>query len=221
MFFFIPMKVFVSPVLVPGRVPIRDDGRDPKVDPSEDYQLVFTDGSQTLKVFKMLYLKNIDAYFVVQNLEYFMHKMRVFRNLEFAVLETPRRHSDGSELSSALFVMGDGCRMDDATSKYMEIERRLRPGKTPEDLQRGVELSFRPRVLEAIRTSLASSSAYRSAELACHRIFDRLSRGKATLEELESTEDGTEEVHSAVKSMMHAGIVLRRESHFYLNELMK
>lgn len=224
------MKVFVSPAPLPGRVSVCDDAKDVKLDFGKDYQLVFTDGSQTIKAFKKLYLKNIDAYFVVRNLEHFMLKMRAFRNLDFAVLEAPQtgklslaaKRINNSRLAPVFPFKGEGNqRLEKMISEYSRVESRLRKGKAPEELLRGIELSFRPRILESIRTSLTSCATYKSPELLCHRIFGILSRGKATLGELEGTSGDLEEVHRTIKSMMHAGVVLKREDYFYLSELLR
>ena len=81
------MKVFVSKNFFPKREKIFDNSKQGKFDIKQPLQLVFIDGKTTLRIFKALYAVESDAYFVVQNLEYFLYKMRSFRNLRFEIVE--------------------------------------------------------------------------------------------------------------------------------------
>lgn len=220
------MKIFVSNTVLPGRTVVSDDDKERSVDLSEPVQLVFVDGKATMKVFRQLYLAGIDAYFVVKNLEQFAFKMRLFRNLELNVISRGSLGPDRDIPKEVLCIFGAkraadiGGRLGEMVERYMALERKLRGAAADgRAVARGVEVSFRPRIFEAIRSSLENSSLYKSKDTVSHRIFGLLKDGKRTIAEIEQIGRTADSIHKTLKSMMHAGIVVKKDEHFLLSEM--
>lgn len=194
------MKIFVSSQLFPDRPVVSDEEPSECPDISEPLQLVFVDGKVTIPVFKSLYLAGTDAYFVVKNLECFIHRMRLFRNMQFHVEAPPVTKEEISD------------KLNGMIEKYISVEKKL--GK--KDASRGVEVSFRPKLVEAVRSSFEQAGLYKCEETRAHKIFRVLKDGKMKLTEIEEVAGpGAEQT---LKSLMHFGVVVRKGDHFVLSE---
>lgn len=209
------MRVFVTPVLVEGRVPVYDNAPAPRICDNEQYILVFENGNTTIKVFKELYLRNEDAYFCVQNMEHFISKMRLFKSLDFIELGGAAGRPSNDKPRESV----PGKRTSKREDTYRGIEARLRKCKgCPAGVtERGVEISFRPEIYDSVKTSLKMPLAYKSGEQACHRIYRALAEEPLGYDALlEAVGDaGAEET---LKSMLFAGIIRQKNDCFCLNE---
>ncbi|ELA40810.1 uncharacterized protein VICG_02153 [Vittaforma corneae ATCC 50505] len=220
------MKIFVSHTILPDRTVVSDDAKERNVDLSEPIQLVFVDGKVTVRIFKQLYLAGMDAHFVVKNLEQFIFKMRLFRNLEIKVVdgESPTRDREPpKEIVDAFGAKNAPAaesQLDRMIERYIQIERKLRKRDVDDgSIARGVELSFRPRIFEAIRSSLENSELYKSKATISHKIFGLLKGGKKTIHEIETVNGAVESVHRTLKSMVYSGIVVKKGEYFLLSEI--
>lgn len=209
------MKIFISHVPFEKRKIVSDLQNEVKIDFNQPLQLVFTDGSVTIDVFKKLYLRNIDAYFVVKNLEYFLTKMALFRKIPMEIVKsTPvckTACSDTVSLDHKIPFNAPG-RM---VQMYAEIGKKLKEKNT----QLGIQLSFRPRMFDSIKSSLEDSGLYHSEEMPCHKIYRKLKKEKATIKDLENINEDKEKIYSSLKSLIRSGIVVRKDEYFLLNDL--
>jgi len=223
------MRVFVSAIHFPDRIPFSDTDDSP-VDITQPIQLIFVDGSATVEVFKQLYLAGVDAYFVVKNMEYFMSRMRLFRNLNFVMDD--RTVSVERSPGGVLGVFGVSSwecmspRLGSMVKKYISVEQRLRGGgrmgRHPsssgvEESIKGLQMSFRPDILESIKSSLENCKLYKSKETRAHKIFKVLGAGKLRLSEIEKAVGG--EIEKTLKSLVYFGIVVRRGEFFALCDI--
>ncbi|KAM0681052.1 hypothetical protein GINT2_000835 [Glugoides intestinalis] len=210
------MKIFISETLFPNRKVITDDHKEENYKITDQIQLVFIDGSVTIKVFKHLYRENIDAYFVVRNLEYFISKMMLFRNVPMEVV----KKADNAKKTSLPPLAGynnlfpASKPFKNMVKKYINIETSL--GGT--DTSRGVEVSFRPRIFDSIHSSLEDSSLYLSSDMLCHKIYKVLKNRRASIEEVEKIDKNKDNVHKTLKSMLHSGIICKKDEEFCLND---
>ncbi|ELA40799.1 uncharacterized protein VICG_02164, partial [Vittaforma corneae ATCC 50505] len=209
------MKIFVSHTILPDKTVVSDDAKERDVDLSEPIQLVFVDGKVTIRIFKQLYLAGMDAHFVVKNLEQFIFKMRLFRNLEIKVVdgESPTRDREPPK------EIVDAFGAKNAPAAESQLDRMIERYVDDGSIARGVELSFRPRIFEAIRSSLENSELYKSKATISHKIFGLLKGGKKTIHEIETVNGAAESVHRTLKSMVYSGIVVKKGEHFLLSEI--
>lgn len=203
------MKVFVSPFPFRDRILIHDDASEPKIDKNKNYQLVFTTGDVTLKIFKLFYLQNIESYFVIANMEYFLLKMRIFRNLKFICWKNQKER----DLVPKGASMDKNQSVEKMKAKYCKIEKHLGNKK---DLGKGIELSFQPKMLESIRSSLESSSLYKSKDMKCHGVFKCLENGRLSLNDFKNDEES----QKTIKSLIFAGILIKKDDSIHLNEVL-
>jgi len=203
------MKVYVSPFLFRDRILVHDNANEPTIDKNKSYQLVFTTGDVTLKMFKLFYLQNIESYFVVANMEYFLLKMKIFRNLKFIYWKNQKEHDPVSKGAA----LGKDQSVEKMKAKYCKVEKHLGNKK---DLKKGIELSFQPKMLESIRSSLESSSLYKSKDMKCHDVFKCLENGKLSLNDF----NNDEESQKTIKSLIFAGILIKKDDTLHLNELL-
>lgn len=239
------MKIFVSSIDFPDRITVSDKEGNADVDITQPLQLVFFDGDVTFEILKKLYLAGRDAYFVVKNMEHFMFKMRLFRNLQFVIYE--QSNNAKRSLSGMLGVFGVSSwemmttNLRSMVEKYISVEQQLRSRSTrrckessfisgspkrndkADNIEvnskiRGLEISFRPKLLESIKTSLENPKLYKSKETAAHRIFKLLKNGKMGLEEIENAVGKDAEV--ALKSLLHFKAVVKRSEFFVLADIL-
>lgn len=210
------MKIFVSETLFPKRTVITDDHKEENYKITDQIQLVFIDGAVTIKVFKCLYLNNIDAYFVVKNLEHFVSKMMLFRNIPMEIVKKANNVKKSSlpTLSGCKDSFTVSTAFKAMVKKYISIEKQLGSA----DTSRGVEISFRPTIFDSIRSSLEDSNLYLSSDMLCHKIYKVLKNGRVSIEELERIDKSKDSIHKTLKSMLHANIICKKDEEFCLNE---
>lgn len=260
------MKIFVSKNFFPNRTKIFDSTNQGKISFEDPLQLVFIDGKITFKVFKTLYTLNLDAYFVVQNLEYFLYKMKSFRNLNFVIVENSKQLvTCTDENVNRIFGIKERFEINplviDRVKEYKKIEEDIRrkykrhnssknednkihlktsrirtksmenidnsnvmeDEKKNDSLQnqsiKGVEISFRPRIFDSIKTSLSNPGLYLSGEMNCHKIFRILSENDMTLDEIKLKID--ENIENTLKSMIFTKIIEMKGDKFVLNSKFK
>lgn len=307
------MKVFISKNPFPNRLMVFDGSIQGKISLDQSLQLIFYDGKITLKIFKSLYIKNIDAYFVVQNLEYFLLKMRSFRNLTYIEVENKEENIENKDpkldkifgwknefgINKKLYHSilkyqkleeqfkqkyqksnckehmneektsrrikstnhkgeANDCSKDFDESvqctdpvlnsqefvgnelKYSQITSDCSENSTNQpntkhnrpsinlcinnsiDIQnvyKGIEISFRPKIFDSIKSSLSNSCLYLSKDMTCHLIFKNLLEKDMTLEEIEQ-QIGSD-AQNTLKSMMFTKIIERKGEHFTLNNQFK
>lgn len=324
------MKVFISKNPFPNRIMVFDGSAPGKISLDQPLQLIFYDGKITLKIFKSFYMKDMDVYFVVQNLEYFLLKMRPFRNIIYKEIENKEGNTDNddSKLNKIFgwkkeFGIDRGLYL--SVQKYKELEKKFKEeyqkgnckehketsrkkkiikkkGQMTNDFEencekfaqitdnkgegtnrclnddtflkssndneisklqrdecsqlasmcyenasnhsngnskrlsvnldinenkpiflqntyRGIELSFMPKMLDSIRSSLSNSHLYQSEEMPCHLIFKILNENDLTLDQIEKQLGF--DVQNTLKSMIFTKIVLKKGDHFTLNSYFK
>ncbi len=78
LFYFSPpissTMIYISNILYPDYCKINDSSPIPKIDKNEKYVLIFTSGKNTLKIFEELRDENVEFYFLVKNINYFIYK---------------------------------------------------------------------------------------------------------------------------------------------------
>ncbi|KAH9412152.1 hypothetical protein HK407_01g00440 [Ordospora pajunii] len=144
----------VTTTRIPG-VEIISDNRDGcNIECGKEYLLWFTNGEVTMCAFKKLLEMGKQIMFYVENFEFFLYKMRLFKDSTFEFVECESEHGDGR------------------IQRYMDIENKL--GGC--DVARGVEVSFRPDVFGSIRTSLTRPDVYMCDESMSTIIYAKLSK---------------------------------------------
>ncbi|KAI4291175.1 hypothetical protein PAPHI01_0449 [Pancytospora philotis] len=221
------MKIFIASALVPGRVPIHDDGPHPALRSDEEYQLLFTSGKNTLKAFKQLYLEDRDALFCVKNLEHFFSVFKLFRNVETVLYkESGKPKAAAKQKRRGKPARGASRTLEESMARYCEIEAELRNEKIGRAMlndpaaELGVRISFFPNIVDSIKTSLLRPAVYRSPELLCHSIVSRLLEKPLKLAELQEVGDA-QNVEKTLKSLVFAGVVKKKDSQFHINGLFK
>lgn len=200
------MKIFVNRNACPGLPTISDDSTDGSISELEalklantagksTLQLIFYDGSKTIKIFKEMYLNNKDAYFVVKNMELFMYKIRIFRNIEIKIKNEELKIEN-----------------NEREKKYKKISKQFN-----ENVEKGIEMSFKPAIYNGIRTSLLNYKKYKVKEMVVHRVIKKLQKDAKVLDELSLND---EELR-VLKSLIFAGIVLKKGEVFELVGWMK
>lgn len=205
------MKIFISNELFEDRIPIYDYSTNIKISKTNKYQLVFNDGTITIKIFKSFYLKNLDTFFVVTNLEYFLDKMRGFQNLQFIYLNN-KEEEKKCKNSADNHLLDSNAWNQEAIKKYIKFEKKL--GKKS-DHEKGIEISFKPKIFDSIRSSMESSSLYKSQMMKCHTIFKILKNGNLSLQDFKDDQESLK----TIKSMIFAGIIVKKGGILTLNEL--
>lgn len=194
------MKVFISPNPFPNKILITDESTDFKPLLKKDFQLVFTTGKVTLEIFKQFYLKNSECFFVVENLEYFYKKTVQFRDLEFVEVKNQRKKDPLKTMKK----------------KYIALEREFGIKKQ----KRGLEISFAPRIFDSIRCSLENALVYKcTTEGLCFSLYSSVKEGRNQLVELEQLGE-IEDVHRTLKSLLFTGILIKKKSSLFINELL-
>lgn len=238
------MKIFISSSLFPNRTVISDEMNEYKINIDEPIQLLFVDGSTTISIFKRLYLAGMDAFFVVRNIEFFMFKMRQFKGMKYEIVENDDRTGEYSELLKEKDKVS--VKLAKMVKKYISIENKLRNAinkgalnkcvnnkaiinkttinedsinKDVDEMKKGVLVSFRPKILDSIRSSLENSRLYLSEDSNCHLIFKRLKEKKCSIEEIENISEDKESIHKTLKSMIFTGIVIKKGEILSLNDL--
>lgn len=218
------MRVFVSPKMLDGFTPVYDSAAAPKVVGDGTYMLVFETGRTTMKVFKQLYLCNRDAYFCVKNMEYFVQQLGPFRNIEIEVMEA-HEHCVAGARAAAMEEQYAGVERafrKTARGRSARARGKTRGGdgaSTEEQIKRGIEISFAPRMFDSIRTCFREPAVYKSEPLDCHRLFCHLESKPRTYEDLE-TVLGKEVLGDTLKSMIFSGIVKQKDGCFYINDVL-
>lgn len=198
-------------------ITIRDTQSRYKIEDDKDYILYFTTGKTTLPAFKELYLKKKRILFFVVNLEYFFYKMSFFKNFEVKFLKNEKQEN-----------------VYDMEEKYIKLEKKL----GSKDVDKGVELSFRPNVFKGIKSSFLKPSSYFSEENISTLIYKELAEAKnyeelkdiiykkyiKALKSIKKKEIFVysvfeEDFDNLLKSLIFTGIVKKKEDMFYRNEL--
>jgi hypothetical protein len=197
------MTIFISNSILPNRILISDNSKSENIDINDPIQLIFINGTVTIKIFKQMYLANIDAYFVVKNLEEFILKMKEFRNIQMVIL-------DNNDNISNPFDCSINVTNNQRLKKYAKIEKKMKS----RNIDKGIELSFRPRIFESVKTSLENCGIYMSKETIIHKIYKLLKESKKRLVDIEKIDESTEEVHKALKSLIFYGLVVKNDDSF-------
>lgn len=215
-------KIYISKNFFIKKLKIFDNINYGKIETNQPLQLVFYDGSTTLKVFKSLYSQGKDAFFVVQNLEFFMLKMRLFRNLEFIEISNENLEEIEDKEIKKVFGLGNEIKIEKdlkmKISKYISIEKSFKAINEVENTPyKGIEVSFRPKAFDSVKTSLMKPELYLSEEMPCHVIYRILVEGAKTLQEIKKYTG--ENIEDTIKSMLFTGIIERKGDKFSLSSL--
>lgn len=209
------MRIFVSPEMISGFIPVYDHAPAPKITDDGMYMLLFETGKVTMRVLKQLYLDDRDAYLCVRNMEYFIQQLGPLRNIEIRAMDEQRHRAKRGAAVRPEAAMRE---------KYAGVEsgiRRMLCGEADAadegEAGRGIEISFAPRMFDSVRTSLREPAVYRSEPLACHRLFSHLESGQSTYEELGEILD-RETLDETLKSMIFGGIVRQKDGSFYISD---
>jgi hypothetical protein len=217
------MFVFISKNPFPDRIEISDNLKNQSISTEKPFQLVFYDGLVTMKIFKQFYLKNKDVYFVVKNFEKFIFKMRIFRNLNFKIVQSSNKDekldANGGDVSrfDRLFGWNDGFERDknvlNSILRYEKLEIKIKSLSETDDKNdrvndRGVQISFCPRIFDSISASLLFPKLYLSEDMPCHVIYRLLTDGHKTLKELEKYTG--KNIENTIKSMLFSGIIEKK-----------
>ena len=179
------------------------------------YLLVFTDGKNTIKAFKEIYVsdehrRKTEFIFYVKNLEYFMDKMREFRNLEIEI-NSGEKEKD----------------FDSRYEKYKKIES-LHKGKNNgfKDFKNKVEnkreINFYPDIFSSIKTSLLRPDLYLSKESTTTEIFKIIYDKKMVeLNDLkkEMRKGPNCEIDDIVRSMISCNLIKNKDGKLVMNEV--
>lgn len=270
------MKIFISSSFFRNRKIISDEMNEPKIDLNEPIQLLFIDGSVTISLFKQLYLAGIDAFFVVRNIEFFMFKMRQFKHMNYQIIKNENSTRKYSELLHEKDAISTD--LSKMVEKYVSVEKKLRSLNDKNididsdmgEIKKGISVSFRPKIIDSIRSSFENSQLYLSENQNCHLIYKRLKESKCTIEEIEkvisdkligdkvisdklindklindkligdkvigdnvtddkvtddkvigdNVTDNKESIHRTLKSMIFAGIVIKKGDYVQLNDIL-
>lgn len=175
--------------------------------------------SDILSIFKMLFPLGLKIIVYTDNFEHFFYTFRLFRSFNFIFLD-------------------DSVEAIDIRNTYLEVEKRIinkyvgdtdclkeQQANRPKNdytfdtfklaKNRGVELSFEPRVFESIRSSLSNPVKYLHTNTdMSSRIYCELSKGKKTLEQLKTILGNN--LEKELKSLIFTSIVKAKDGHFYV-----
>lgn len=196
------MKIFISPTFFKNKIPIYENTKFNKNIIKNDIQIIFSNGSLTIEIIKQLYLQNLNCYIVVKNLEYFYSKMSVFRNLNLKFILNLKVNE--KEINFERII------------KYKKVEKLYGIN----NFTKGIEISFKPKVFDSIKTSLENSEVYLSKELLCHKIYKIVKEGKIKIEELEKINVCKEDLYKTLKSMIFSGILIKKDNYIMINEIL-
>lgn len=186
---------------------------------SRNYIYVLGCDSLSLAIFKRIFLLGLKIVIYVDNLDYFFHKFRAFRYMNFVFVE---------DLPESI----------DRKTKYLRVENQIRK-QAPEnyrpknlsqkpamkaieqfEMQRekdlkGVEISFFPKVFDSIRTSLRYPQKYLHTKLdMSSKIYRELLTGKKSIEQL--TKVLGVNINNELKSLVFTSIVRLKDGYFYI-----
>lgn len=88
-------------------------------------------------------------------------------------------------------------------------------------VEKGVKISFFPNIFNSIRSSLLNSKLYKSPSMLCHEIFTLATKGICQLSDFEKLGKDKEAIHNTIKSMVFAGILIKKGDNFSVNESIK
>lgn len=212
------MKIFVSNKILKNRFIISDNSKITDFDIKTPLQLVFIDGNVVLKIFKILYLSNIDAYFVVKNLEEFILKMKLFKTVPIEIIDEKSSDLLNDLDENILNILGYKSKEEMSNKLYSMIKNYTKIDKNI-NMNRGIEISFRPKIIEAIKSSLENSSLYYSNHMIVHKIFNLLKNGKKTIKEIEKIDEKEENIYKTLKSLIYSGIVIKKNGEFSICDI--
>lgn len=198
------MIIFISSKLDDNKIQIHENCKFNKNMLKEDFQIIFTDGNLCIDIIKELYITGRNCYVLVTNLVFFLSKIAVFRNLNIQL-----------KVDLHCKINEDYCAKQ--IKKYKNIEKKHKV-KTDKD-GKSIDLSFRPKIYDSVRTSLGNNKIYLCKEMICHRIYARVKDGKCKMSDLEDICKGVD-LHKTLKSMIFAGIIIKKDDSISLNEIL-
>ena len=142
----------VTKTSIIGVETISDDQDGCDIQGDKEYLLWFTNGEVTMHAFKRLFEMEKQIMFYVDNFEFFLYRMRLFKDCTFEFVECDSEDDDRR------------------IERYIDIENKL-GGR---DVARGVEVSFKPDVFGSIRTSLTRPDVYMCEESMSTAIYAKL-----------------------------------------------
>ncbi|KAL6121729.1 hypothetical protein NUSPORA_01315 [Nucleospora cyclopteri] len=217
------MKIKITNKILQNSTFIHDDKQYPPLSSNTNYLLIFTTGKNTLQVFKDIFVTDnlrdsCTITFYVINLEFFLDKMRCFRNLSYEISlfksdeELDYRHKTIRKIEKKYVNKKGG--------NFLINKLKTRLSAENLHFSNSKTIHFIPDILTSIKTSLIRSDLYLSEESVSSKIFKVVLEKRAIKIE-EVKEEIKEEIEEGVKSLISCGIIKNKEGVLSVSELLK